>query len=1046
MNKRILLFIFLLSCQILNLSAQTEDQYIIKKRLLSLEEGLSSREVFSSVEDKNGFMWFGTSKGLNRFDGKSFKVFTKENFGLLDNEISQLSIDESNRLYILYYSEENRKLPQLEILDLNTYTLHKLDEIFPVLPFNLKDVVFVTNDNNNQINIITIHPYRLWKLDASKHFTLVVEMKNWYNLTKENINYPFVLSNTLLNDELSIIQNKNYPLKYIKTKDKTFDISTKEQIVYLKANQIKLLDENINGIGQKKTISSQFKKIVGVKTNNKGEDNYLLCTVEKDIKIAQIQKEFFRFSHNNEDINLLTDNTIIKLYTKSELDQLPKFGITSHYIDSRGILWLTSNIGIFQIAYKKDVFFKYYKDVSGKLQLFSNQVRGIWADSFDIGNKKHNIFLASIWEKLVVKQDNTLSSFATSGLATDIIHHKNSFYIASAELLQYNPEKLSFTKFFNPQGQFINLWSLFSSTDSTILLGCEKNLFVFNDNTKQFKTLQYKSNSIPQIINGYRFVRSRNYGIVVAAENGVYFLDSNHTIIDYYGIEAKDASHKLPINGIYDILEDKNGICWIASVGQGLFRWDWNSGVGREVKKINNFKNNENISSNILYRMEEDDEKNLWISTYIGLMYFNTTDYTKHIFTVNDGLTNNEFNRVSSFKAVDGKMFFGGVNGINAFYPKEVKKMISTIDYPLKASRIIKYDGKKNVLVEMYQKNLEASNKVIMEPSDTYISIDFSLLDFEDRITNYAYKIEGVTKEWQPTTINNVLLSQLPFGKFQLRIKAQQSNGAWNPSELIIPLIVAPPFYLTTWFKILSAMLMFSFFYFLFYARNLLLRLEKKKLASLVKERTQDLSIALEDKSILLSEIHHRVKNNLQTVTQLLHMQSELITPENIQHSFKVSESRIKSIALIHEKLYQNQNVSQIEINLFVQEIILEVSNIFKNEQSAIQFNHGGTEILLSIKTAVPLGLILNELITNSYKYLPHQKTGNTVGIHWEQQTQGYCTLIYKDNGPGLPDGIDLHTAKGMGLKLVKGLSKQLGGDALYSFDSGSTFTVHFLL
>lgn len=206
----------------------------------------------------------------------------------------------------------------------------------------------------------------------------------------------------------------------------------------------------------------------------------------------------------------------------------------------------------------------------------------------------------------------------------------------------------------------------------------------------------------------------------------------------------------------------------------------------------------------------------------------------------------------------------------------------------------------------------------------------------------------------------------------------------------------------------------------------------------------KELQTSLSQKDILIKEIHHRVKNNLQVISSLLRLQAGAITDPAAQTSLTESQNRVLSIALIHQKLYQDDQMDMVDFTTFSSELFEQVKRVFgKGEMPVILFLDK-EHMLFPIDTAVPLGLILNELITNSFKYaMGNNKSETFIRVSLAAKDGGY-ELHYADNGPGLPADIDFGTTRSLGLRLVSRLSKQLNGSARYFKDDGANFVISF--
>lgn len=212
----------------------------------------------------------------------------------------------------------------------------------------------------------------------------------------------------------------------------------------------------------------------------------------------------------------------------------------------------------------------------------------------------------------------------------------------------------------------------------------------------------------------------------------------------------------------------------------------------------------------------------------------------------------------------------------------------------------------------------------------------------------------------------------------------------------------------------------------------------------IIEKQRADLEKSLGEKDMLLKEIHHRVKNNLTVISSLLELQSSSIEDEKAKAAITEGQNRVRSIALIHQRLYQRENLAAIEFGGFAEDMISQVSGIFKIPGQKIVTDIVVPETLLDIDTAVPLGLIMNELVTNSFKYAFTLNKEGLIRIRLSSPKQGNYTLVYFDNGPGLPIHFDLKKSKSLGLRLIQRLSTQIGGSAQYSSPEGGMFVITF--
>ncbi len=206
-------------------------------------------------------------------------------------------------------------------------------------------------------------------------------------------------------------------------------------------------------------------------------------------------------------------------------------------------------------------------------------------------------------------------------------------------------------------------------------------------------------------------------------------------------------------------------------------------------------------------------------------------------------------------------------------------------------------------------------------------------------------------------------------------------------------------------------------------------------------EAEKQLSKTVCAKDILLREVHHRVKNNLQIIISLLNLQSRYMTDETTLSAFVDCQNRIKAMALVHEKLYQSENASTIDLDNYVRFIGTNLIQFSGMKGKGITLTNDIRNIALAIDTAIPIGLIINELISNSVKHaFPDGRKGEiSLVIHRQEHT---ITILYKDNGIGIPENFDWRNAKSLGLRLVVSLVEQLQGTIEMDRTAGTMFTI----
>lgn len=201
--------------------------------------------------------------------------------------------------------------------------------------------------------------------------------------------------------------------------------------------------------------------------------------------------------------------------------------------------------------------------------------------------------------------------------------------------------------------------------------------------------------------------------------------------------------------------------------------------------------------------------------------------------------------------------------------------------------------------------------------------------------------------------------------------------------------------------------------------------LKSLKNKRLIENQKQIIENSLIEKDSLLKEIHHRVKNNLQVVSSLLSIQTKNTRSKSAINALEEGKSRVKAMALIHQKLYQNEDLSVIKMQEYIESLSASIQSVYKKRGFKITMHIEAQSAELDVDRAIPIGLILNELISNSFKYgFEGEKTGN-IYIQLKEEN-GHFLFDYKDDGIGLPEGFDVESSGSMGLNLIRRLANQL--------------------
>ncbi|MBW1834294.1 MAG: hypothetical protein JRI62_05815 [Deltaproteobacteria bacterium] len=229
--------------------------------------------------------------------------------------------------------------------------------------------------------------------------------------------------------------------------------------------------------------------------------------------------------------------------------------------------------------------------------------------------------------------------------------------------------------------------------------------------------------------------------------------------------------------------------------------------------------------------------------------------------------------------------------------------------------------------------------------------------------------------------------------------------------------------------------------------------LENARLLDQMKKTEEQIKESLSEKEVLLREIHHRVKNNLQIISSLFRLQTADIRDEHDMEIFKESQSRVRSMALIHERLYQSKDLAKIDFAEYTPKLVSHLLSLYAIHAETITLDISVDDVFLSIDIAVPCGLIINELVSNCLKHAFPESTKGKIRVELRmtedlpvqnKRSSKMVTLIVSDNGVGFQKKMDFCSTETLGLELVTTLVKQLNGTIELDRSRGTEFKITF--
>jgi len=208
--------------------------------------------------------------------------------------------------------------------------------------------------------------------------------------------------------------------------------------------------------------------------------------------------------------------------------------------------------------------------------------------------------------------------------------------------------------------------------------------------------------------------------------------------------------------------------------------------------------------------------------------------------------------------------------------------------------------------------------------------------------------------------------------------------------------------------------------------------------------KNKQVKIALSEKEVLLKEVHHRVKNNLQVISGLLEMQNISVTDESVKLALKEGQNRIQSVALVHKMMYQSENVSKVDMQKYLQELLQVLELSYASPRKNIKTIINAVGIDFDVNLAVPISLIVNEAVCNAYKHAFKNKKSGIIQVVIKKEQETTYSLLIKDDGVGLPEGFDVKQLKSIGFDLIYGLARQLKGKLVASGTLGTEIKITF--
>ena len=797
-------------------------------------------------------MWVATNEGLNRFDGHRFEHFTKQNYGLNSNRINNMEVDSIGDIWISYLQDEFKAL-ETQILRPKSRELISIKE---KLGRNYKEEYKVL---------------RLSNVKALPEIHLQSKVNKFvYSPQKgmRKVDYRPIFYNPT---------NSNYWTSKSKASKTLYEHTPQGEII----NTLNINDTRLGGrvmpSGNHFILvdNDKMKRTLYLKRHKTSDLEEVISS--KDIKLMECGAW--------SDFTLYIDfkGKILTYDLRELMTKAPAYAI----FDQQNNIWIHNAEGIFIISIKEQMFNQYL--VNEGLNNKSYDGRGIWADS---------TYLYSFSPKGAFRWH--FQQQEKEPLLKEVNTHQNSLSVTNGkdDYLWVGGKRRPLIKIDKTTGKAIEtikdikhqVWSIHEDKNKRVWIGQGKNGLLYYDIKGMETVAQYTQlNGFDELEEGkiihiVEDKRDNNY-LWLSCESGWYRLNIKD------GIKARfwngsDSRFNIPSDNVYYTYQDDKGVFWLATAHSGLLKVELTKDF--EVQSIEEFTTNDGLTSNTIYAIFEDKNGFLWMSSKNGIIRFNKKTKDVRAFLEADGLSHYEFNRTSSFQREDGTIFFGSLNGIVSFYPKNLNSK-DIYEIPLKISRCEKYSDKEEKIINVTTDVL-AKNKITVAPSERLVTLYVSLQDYIDATSlKYAYRIKGLQEEFTFSNSNEITLSGLPYGKYQLEIKGKGKDGRFSTQMISIPLIILRPFYLQWWFILLAIATIVLFFWQLFQARTKTLLNRKKELEEIVKDRTSQ----LQKQANQLEQDKNIIKEQADELRSLDEMKSRFFT--NISHELRTPLTLILS-------------------------------------------------------------------------------------------------------------------------------------------------------
>jgi PAS domain S-box-containing protein len=798
------------------------DHHSIHFETIDINQGLSQNSVMAIAQDRNGFMWFGTEDGLNRYDGLTFKQFRHDPMDsttINSNSIYSSLLDSKGNLWIgTYVSGLNKYIDSTESF------IH-----YPLGPQAGRALIEGTiwglaEDGAGHIwigsaggGVVRFNPET--EISAPIGSLVVNEDTladpNVYGFCIDHENQLWIPTRDGLNVlDLSSFVMRTYRYNaddptslydnYVNTVYETFDGEKYKIWVGTTWGGLDCYDPDTDGFlhhGYSSKINPHYPETSASRMVQIGADRLWVGTDSQGILILDLQGR-------------LIETIGKKVYDQTALND---DAIQSFY-DDGDIVWVGTSVGGVgkYIRNRKKFYDLSYDPLNPHglhdnriLQIANDSQGNLWIATWSTGLTYYNTE-ANTFTKYQ-HDPNDPGSVSDNGIQDILVDQNDNLWVISAssnlDLLKKNSKAFTHIKpdLGDPRGlQSEYLLTMLEDQEGYIWLGSwNEGLFRLDPESLVFETFRAPGTDNINLgdLTYYALFEDSRGRLWIGAENeGLILFDRNTMTLKQFKASPGKPS-ALPNNDVMCFFEDEDGYIWLGTYGGGISRFNPRNNT------FENFSTEDGLPSSAVYNIFQDAHGWLWMSTNNGLAQYHPKKKILKTYGVPDGVLSKEFNPAGC-QLDNGWLYFGGVKGVTYFHPDQIQENrhippvkftdLSIMNVPID----INQKFRDRVVLE---KSITSTPLLELYPEDLFFSLSFASLDFyHPRSNNYAYFMEGFDDEWrQLGTQRQVTFSNLPPGKYTFHVRGSNNDQVWNNEGTAIQLIMHPKFYKTWWFLLI---------------------------------------------------------------------------------------------------------------------------------------------------------------------------------------------------------------------------------------------------